>query len=254
LHAYTSSVYQQNFALGGAVHIQSNIVSAREYLRALWENIVARCVKATWETKSVTEADLKELSRSHNHVIIASGCGVKELWKSSFQTSHRFKYVGGQCLKLNHLESLSRIQVPVLLGCYLVPSFDGRSFYCGSTHEHIVDEIVEQWKPDMNHCMDTLSQQLDMHSLWPSIFPRLVDLRPSELFSGVRVISRRCGAGRIPKAGRHEQLRNIWILSGFGSKGLVHHVVASEFLIAALIQNDETSIPNEMRILQKKRL
>jgi hypothetical protein len=48
-------------------------------------------------------------------------------------------------------------------------------------------------------------------------------------------------AGRIPCA---NGINNVWMMSGFGSRGLIHHSLVAEYLVKSILANDENIIPS----------
>jgi glycine/D-amino acid oxidase-like deaminating enzyme len=258
---YTGNIYRDMEPYGGVLYLKSNVVDSKEYLQALWRNIGERC-DAAWERRVVHSMDLKQLSTRHDHIIIAAGPNIHELWKNSMFTEDevqvkwgkspklfRFKYVGGQSFSLRHEDICSQVRAPVLLGSYMLPSIDGKSVLCGSTHEHVEENELGSWDADVGHAKDIIGTSFKQHGLWPRYFPPLESLNVQDLATSIRVVAPRCRHGRIPRAARHRLHDNVWMLAGLGSKGLIHHAVVAEAVIGAVIRNDANALPNEMKIL-----
>lgn len=53
--------------------------------------------------------------------------------------------------------------------------------------------------------------------------------------------------GRLPIVGKLPNYENIWLLTGFGSRGLLHHAVLSDYLCQAIITKNHNLIPIELQ-------
>ena len=65
--------------------------------------------------------------------------------------------------------------------------------------------------------------------------------------AGVRALPPRSHLGYVPIAGRVRARE--WILSGLGSRGLIHHAMLGRAVAAAVMSGDESHIPEHCRRL-----
>jgi hypothetical protein len=69
---------------------------------------------------------------------------------------------------------------------------------------------------------------------------------------GVRVLPRRSHHGKLPVVGRVRGLPRGWLLTGLGSRGLIHHAHLAEIVAKALLADDDSAIPPEVRLSHKQ--
>jgi glycine/D-amino acid oxidase-like deaminating enzyme len=77
---------------------------------------------------------------------------------------------------------------------------------------------------------------------------------------GTRVVTTRSSIGRLPIIGKvpiqnrnssslndSGSSTNVWMMTGFGSRGLVHHALLADYLCQSIINDDESIIPMFLR-------
>jgi len=74
---------------------------------------------------------------------------------------------------------------------------------------------------------------------------------------GTRVVTTRGSIGRLPIIGKvpiqscstlnDSGKSNVWMMTGFGSRGLVHHALLADYLCQSIINDDESIIPMFLR-------
>jgi glycine/D-amino acid oxidase-like deaminating enzyme len=87
----------------------------------------------------------------------------------------------------------------------------------------------------------------------PLLEDRLVKLYPHlqetyqayRVSSGIRLVTERTNLGRLPIVGKLSD--RVWVLTGLGSRGLVYHALMAQYLTNAIINNDESLIPQPLQ-------
>ena len=231
--------------IGGVLFLKSDVVDTPAYLRCLWDLVLASCPAAAWKCDRVSTASMAGLSKRFDAVVVAAGPGVPSLWADGSASALPFNYVRGQNI-LYRQDSQRTVSSPMLCGEYIIPSADGLTITCGSTQEHINElGVLDELEPAP--CLDTATKLLRERLL--HLCPVLpASLTVSDCKAGVRVVAKRCNLGRVPKISRHRLLPNAWLLTGFGSRGLVHHAFAADQLVRAVLAGHTDSVPPEMII------
>ena len=83
-------------------------------------------------------------------------------------------------------------------------------------------------------------------------------VRPSDLSAatlvgstaGLRLSGQRTHHGRLPFAQRSPRDREVWLGGGLGARGLLRHAQLGEWLAAAILADDDSLIPNELKQLR----
>lgn len=134
-------------------------------------------------------------------VVFANGFGIKKFDEWSFLKLHPVK---GETLTLND----TSVQFPHSIASRGYLAFLDNQLVIGSTYNHHFDDI----KPD-NDSINYLLSKLKVH------FPEEdVNNLSMNLWSGVRLTT----PDRLPVVGEHPSFENMYILAGFGSKGLMY--------------------------------
>jgi glycine/D-amino acid oxidase-like deaminating enzyme len=269
-----------------AVRIRNALlVDSPLYLQALWRAISdTDSLKTEWHVAS--DVDVQQLSAQFDAVILSCGADIDRLWSSGFDQSstqnspttengvnnhNSATYMNNIARRLNITlnESRNLLFAPphgpdgdqdplldegtgLLCGEYVVHrTVNGqRVVMVGAAHKQLsrdshyvtsTDESShsEQSVADADTFRDVVSAKL---------LPSLRHLSPVGSSRGVKVLTPRSSAGRLPFVGRHPCLRNVWMVAGFGSRGLVHHATAAEILAEAILSGDEGSIPSELSV------
>lgn len=198
-------------------------VYARLYLKGLWE--VCKQLGAQFERQEIASTSLEDF----HHVVLTAGSGIRN-FKECMQL--HVKYNKGQllvCEKPSYFDP----KCSLIGRGYLALSEKNNLCYIGSTYEH-------QFLTDAP-CMGVATQE---------IFSRVGQFLPSygsffvyECLSGIRVSSQKTC---LPCAGRLK--KHLWVLTAMGSRGLLYHGLMGKYLAAAIFAEDETVIPQEVRI------
>ena len=69
--------------------------------------------------------------------------------------------------------------------------------------------------------------------------------------TGVRALPPRDQHGSLPLAGRIGGEHNLWVVGGLGARGLVYHAWLGSLMARALLSDDETVLPEQLRRWQK---
>ncbi len=257
------------------------VVDSPRYLRSLWEATQQTAAAGLhtaprWNLQVV--ADSRRLAREYDTVVLASGAGVDRLWNSCFcdgddldafyasldcevSPKLRVKLVRGQNL---FFDCKFSEQNAVLCGEYALPAYGWRGYSdqrergpdnlsedaqdtsvlcCGATHEHLRSEEYRVTNVQANRPDLAVAHQLLGAKLTSVVPAHVLGGGPIGVSAGVRVVAERTQLGRLPMAGRHPRLRNVWMLSGFGSRGLLHHALVAQHLVDAICADDEHLIP-----------
>eukprot|EP01034_Spumella_vulgaris_P025158 gene25158-31581_t len=223
--------------------------------------------------------DVHQLSRQYDAVILSCGAGVERLWTNAFHpapsstdnnTSNNAPISTNPDDNATNISSLSppprRLNLTLNVGHNLMfaanhqtndegkennllPTLlnEGVGVLCG---EYVVQKTVSGQRVllvgschEKDESFDSYYQQQESLKSNQSLY-----LTPIATSSGVKVLTPRTKAGRLPFVGRHPVLRNVWMSAGFGSRGLLHHGTAAEFLTTAILSGDESVIPSELSV------
>ena len=238
---YKERVGSQNtdVSLRGAAVMRSTLrINMPVYLKGLWRAVQSigeeAAVTVKWTPKTVRDsADVDSISSNHDIVIVCSGVGVVNHWTSwDNQEGPPLKFVRGQNLIFDSDSGL-RLSESLLCGEYIVPCGlgDGRKSYilAGATHEYeSLDVLLARGeKPDLEVALSVLRVKLCR------IHPALAARTPSDCNAGVRVVAKRTHEGKLPLIASSNDYRR-WLLTGFGSRGVIHHALYAKTLIDAI--------------------
>lgn len=174
-------------------------IDCKAYLNELWNLSGADLVRSAISS-------LDELS-SFDAVVIAAGPDSKIGCKNL--PLHPVK---GQLLKIDH----PPLPHPICSRVYIVP----QQGFCiaGATFEHHFDSTV----PDQAVAEKQLLPE--MAKLLPGV--------SKEQVMGCKAALRATTPGRLPLSQQIE--KNIWVLAGFGAKGLLYHALYAEKLVESM--------------------
>ena len=131
---------------------------------------------------------------------------------------------------------------------------------CGSTHEHITPEEYESSNGTSEQSTCTVTSAKAAVGLLGSKITRLYpplaesfannDMQPLAGMAGTRVVTQRSELGRLPVVGRLPgyNKRNVWVVTGFGARGLIFHALTAEYLYNAILSNDDNCIPHGLGV------
>ena len=216
-----------------------HVIDSPSYLQALWAGMLARygdsCVME-WEQGHVESIEQEVQGGRYDTVVVASGAGVQLLWGGAGPLP--FTYVRGQNLYYEHEEAQCASNFTgTLSGEYVCRT--GKVFVCGATHEYGELDALLAMPPSKEHASEALTPKVNR------LYPRLRGKEPIDCKAGIRVASPRTHLGRLPVIAQHPlHGRKAWLISGFGSRGLIHHAVFGKMLARAI--TDQEELPAEL--------
>jgi len=223
--------------LGAAFAPAALTVDTPRYLQGLWRLCEQRARaaggEASWRHHGV--GALSELVGSYDAIVVAAGACTPDL------TELRGRVPLRPCRGHNlYLRNEAQLRTPLICGKYLVPLGASReTLVAGATFEYGVHE-----PPQPAEAEGALRPQLAaMHP--PAASLELIDVR-----AGVRALPPRSHHGYVPLCG--EIASGVWLLSGFGSRGLIHHALLGRATAHAVLANDAALLPEHTRRLEGK--
>mmetsp|Transcript_105003 Transcript_105003/g.185491 ORF Transcript_105003/g.185491 Transcript_105003/m.185491 type:complete len:288 (+) Transcript_105003:1-864(+) len=224
------------------------VVDPVQYLLGLWEVVQAQA-KANgqmihWERKKVkhwSDLALDLPSEGLREVTIcAMGIGIMELWNDA-NLSLPLTLVRGRNIVVERPEGVSKNDA-LLRGEYVVPNYGGQKLILGATHEW-------EWSPGESEGEDAIQK------LWATLqekgflegeFATLGTAAVDSYTDAVRLKARRTHVGRIPIVARHPKKHDVWVMTGFGARGLIHHANLAELVLKAALAGDASFVPKEV--------
>jgi glycine/D-amino acid oxidase-like deaminating enzyme len=228
---------------------QSAIIYTPLYLQLLWRFVQSKSSKSTWIKQVVPNLDI--LKNQYDVIVIASGY-TSPIYFPNHNLHVRFiegknLHYSSDNLSLNH---------GVLSGEYLVPRPHLHNTICGTSHEHknfLTHDAILDYYNGITTAYSTsdifIKQgQEKLLSRCQKFYPIIHENIPVQhVSSGVRLATTRTNMGRLPIVGRHLEHENVWIISGFGSRGLLYHALMAKYLAAAIEHNQENGyIPESL--------
>lgn len=261
-------------ALGTVVIKRAALVDSEAYLKAIWACTQHNCVNAEWIQQPVNSID--RLASEYDVVILACGGGIKHICEHiPLPPKNRIsslRLVRGQNLVLRNPTSsqdswssddmkTKQQQQAYLSGEYVLPyapektsSLTGSTltpshWLCGPTHEHITAQQYEDIIADPATRTDVNVAETQLRERITRIFPALEKEPILGVTAGTRVVTQRGELGRLPVVGRLPGFANVWVHTGFGSRGLILHALTSQWLFDAIQSGDESCIPAGLGVL-----
>jgi glycine/D-amino acid oxidase-like deaminating enzyme len=229
------------------------VVDTPMYLRALWD-ACHDSGRVMWKQQRVDA--FEDLFHDFDTVIICAGAGARAV---SNLASLPILACKGQNLILRPRSLMggsmaSLPALPVISGKYVVPDlFRGSgTLLAGATFEYCDDREYDPrlfaaglTPPDIDYALRELSEPLGV------IAPMLLDLwEPVTVNCGVRALPPRSADGSIPMAGEITGAptgKSAWLITGLGSRGLLHHAMLGKLVARAAISGIAEHIPPEAR-------
>ena len=218
------------------------LIDTPAYLASLWEAMLKTMTPATeltWEAGEVCSAEA-ELNNGYDVVVIASGAGVSRLWRQQGREAVLpFKYVRGQNLYFEREHVAEGLDAAAVLSGEYVCPIGEKDLVCGATHEYGDLADIANKPADVEVAARLLRAKIDR------LVPKLQGHTPYACKAGVRVTSRRTHFGKLPVIANHpEHDGRLWLLTGFGSRGLIHHALMGRLLAARI--TEQVAIPGEL--------
>lgn len=131
-------------------------------------------------------------------------------------------------------------------GEYVVPNFGGGRIILGATHERQWDTIGDTTSPAAEPELQMLVGKIAAKGLYGHGDGAEVDLSAQniQVTDGVRVQAKNTHLGRLPLVSRHPFDQDTWLVTGFGSRGLIHHALVSRAVVQAAIERDVGLVPS----------
>ena len=175
------------------------------------------------------------------------GAEIRKFWpllKSEGKVN--LKYVRGQNMiiqrqrsKLEGTSTDENRNCAILCGEYVVPCANGEVSIIGATHEY--DESLLTSEPNPATAFSLLQPKMKK-MLDSRDIPQSLSSNSHRAVCGNRVISPRTHLGRLPMVGN--VCDDIWLVTGMGSRGLLHHAYVGKILSAAIVRQE--AIPIEI--------
>ncbi len=199
------TIYSPLIHTSGILIQEGLVVDSRDYLHTLWQLCEARGV--LFEQREIVSLD--DVA-GYDQVVVALGAEMANL--SEF--AHlRMRQVKGQIIRIKWPTAVPQPSLPITGGIYLVP---GDEVIIGATYE----------KPPFPSDVDFAQKEL---------LPKLYEMIPT--LDRIDVIGASAGLravlpGHRPRVESYNP--RTWIITGFGSKGLLYHALLAKQLAAAL--------------------
>jgi glycine/D-amino acid oxidase-like deaminating enzyme len=224
--------------VGATLIKQSAVVDVRSYLAGLWSYVQNNTANATWLIERVHSID--ELWQRFDVVVVAAGPSSAHIWKDG-TAGLKFSMNRGRIFSC--VESAGRpLRHAIVAGEYAFPhpSREG-VIVCGATKENISLPGEEAGQAENEVVFSTGEAWEPLRDKVAKIYPPVAAATtPISSWHGYRMyIDRGAGKSRLPIVCKHDTLANVWLITGFGSRGLVHHALAARHLVAAIARKEE---------------
>jgi glycine/D-amino acid oxidase-like deaminating enzyme len=246
----------------GAVKIKgSSVIDTRLYLRLLWDYVQSKYRKAEWRRQIIDNLDTITSSSDYDLVIVSPGSSIATLWPSLLPYLHltigyHLVYPDpGAAPPIGSCVPPQPLQYALLSGEYMIPHPSRPNYLlCGATKE-----TTSYHSPRKELSLHAIKPRL--HPFLCELYPALETVEPIETWGGIRTFIKR--KPRVPATGekgerytppalplidRHPVLSHVWLMTGFGSRGLIHHSITGDYLAQAIKQNDISLVPKELRL------
>lgn len=233
----------------GLIYRKGAVVHTEAYFRALWK-ACEQSGQIEWVQERVSA--FENLLDDFDSVIVCAGAASRAISNIACLSIMPCR---GQNIRYRPRQpSTKAAEYPVISGKYIVPDLftgsgtvlAGATFeYCDAAKESPQEFVIGTTPPNLEFAVQELAEHLQRLS------PMLSELwEPVESFAGVRALPPRSLEGSIPIAGEIRSVPNrktAWLLTGLGSRGLLHHAFLAKVLARAVIAGDETLIPAKAR-------
>lgn len=221
------------------------VVDTKPYMQALWKECQNLGVRWLPETVHNVEAILGRSEGRYDTVIICAGaevCGISDLAHVPITACR------GQNVFVKTEATFP--EVPVIAGKYVIPDYFGHGVLVGATFEYGEGQSIDSFlsegnKIDTESAVEELKESVER--LVPSFFSQREVLGAN---AGLRALPPRSEAGSVPIACRLSGLdKNVsaWVVTGLGSRGLLHHAYLGRVVAHAVAAGNEKLIPADAR-------
>jgi glycine/D-amino acid oxidase-like deaminating enzyme len=237
----------------GAVRIKgSSVVDTKLYLRLLWDYVQSQYHQAEWSREAIQNPD--PLASKYDLVIISPGSSIATLWPSLLPYLHLT--IGYHLLYPDPgAVSSNPLNYALLSGEYMIPHPSiPNHVLCGATKE-----TTSYHSPRKELSLQAIKPRL--HPFLCELYPPMKTVEPIETWGGIRTFIKRkprlCPTTEngerytppaLPLIDRHPEHPHVWVMTGFGSRGLIHHSIVAEYLAKAIDLNDLSTVPKELRL------
>jgi len=233
------------------------VLDPAAYLRGLWSLIQGVGADLDKDVKWVSvgaKEQLQSITRSvgaeQERVvrICALGAGVldADIWPDA-KVLGKLSAERGRNIILDNKSGLSDARIR---GEYVVPNFGGNKVILGATHEREWDKSL--FGPE-GQATATVDEEPHLEALVGKIVNKgllgMATVKDGACGSvrvsdGVRVQAQRTHLGRLPLVSRHPKNADTWLVTGFGSRGLIHSALVAKAVVSAAIKDDVSLIPS----------
>lgn len=210
---------------GGGLFIKQGLtIDVAAYLEGLWKALAL--FGTQFHQRAIkNEQELLQYER----VIFTMGHAITQVSSLSQLPVEAIK---GQVLQLKWPASLQTLPFSLISEGYLTMSKDHSSCFAGATFE----KNFLTSEPDLAVAVPEIRKKI------VPFFPAIADFEIISVKSGVRAANKKT---HQPMMGRVSERH--WFLTGLGSKGLLYHAYLGDLLSQALLQNDPTILPAQLR-------
>lgn len=186
-------------------------IHTKQYLKGLWK----ACKESGVLWSKNKPAALSELG-GYDAIIVAAGANVTSFPELSHLPVQPIK---GQILEIRWPEKIAAPMTPISSKAYIVPGTNPDNRLIGATFER----NFKCDKPDIETALRYLMPKMT------DLFPGLKDAEILACHSGIRASA----PNHMPLCKR--ETKNIWVITGMGSKGLLFHALYSKKLVAEVM-------------------
>jgi glycine/D-amino acid oxidase-like deaminating enzyme len=209
----------------GSLFIPTGIsIYANDYLRGLFEICKSRGARLVKE--KITS--LKNLAH-FDAIIVAAGSKTTSIEELKDLPLRRTK---GQILELLWPSHLACLPCAIVSHAYMAKAKDPKKFYLGATYER-----------------SPVSEEVDIETAKSLLLPKaskLIDEIKEAIVVDCKAGFRMFSPDNITPIAGKTSYKNTWVLSGLGSKGLLHHAWIAKALSSAIMKNDTNELPKEL--------
>jgi glycine/D-amino acid oxidase-like deaminating enzyme len=238
----------------GVLQNEGVVVDTPAYLRALWAACEATG-RVAWSQRRV-DAFEDLFAENFDAVVVCAGAATRTV---SNMASLPIMPCRGQNVRYRprHPASTRPPPFPLISGKYVIPDLfsdapgsiiAGATFeYCDPTWptQDALDFAAGTAPPDMAAAAAQLAEPL------AKLSPMLNELYVAEsAVAGVRALPPRSMLGSVPIAGEVKgapEGKAAWVLTGLGSRGLLHHAYLGKLVARAVVAGSDTLVPHDAR-------